>query len=103
MATAGEPECRYLGPSPADDGHVIMIDGQPYLFYLLGNRGFRLAYPKPIGNQQTEIVTYDLPRSGTSCECKGFLRWGNCKHRRAIRWWCEQVTNIEEEAKMGDD
>ena len=45
-------------------------------------RGFRL-HKSDFDGGEVYHVNLDGPRS--TCECKGWLRWGHCKHRDAMQ------------------
>lgn len=40
--------------------------------------GYRVTEDKPGG------VCYDLPADLSSCDCRGFQGWQNCKHQRSL-------------------
>lgn len=54
----------------------------------MGRRGFRLSkVERSTGTDTTpEADAYHVvtSREGVACECKGFLRWGHCKHSSAL-------------------
>jgi hypothetical protein len=39
--------------------------------------------PKP-GEEERYHVNLDPQEGGHSCDCKGFLRWGHCKHSSGL-------------------
>lgn len=63
--------------------------GQDTTFYQLAaltadeGRGFRLTKANR-GDGPGEEYDVLLDGSRSSCECKGFLRWGHCKHIESL-------------------
>lgn len=56
-------------------------------------RGFRLTKPQGEPATDAEAGSYDVliqrRGAGHRCECKGFLRWNQCKHVDALVALCE--------------
>lgn len=70
---------------PAGRAGALWIDGAEYALSYHGALperggaridGYRLA--------KADGTTYDLPAGLGGCECLGHLRWGHCKHHRAL-------------------
>src|SRR5438093_1223546 len=73
-----------LAPLPSSPGVVTITAGRRTADYLLSRlpsdfgEAFRLEKFPPQGGEVYHVL---LSGDGArSCECKGFLRWGRCKH-----------------------
>jgi hypothetical protein len=78
-----------LRPGPDGNGVVRIRVGSDSADYLLTpipadfGRGFRL---EKVGlESRGEVYAVNVDGNAGTCECKGFLRWGRCKHRDGIQ------------------
>ena len=73
-----------LAPLPSSPGGVTITAGKRTADYLLSRlpsdfgEAFRLEKFPPQGGEVYHVLLND--GGAHSCECKGFLRWGRCKH-----------------------
>lgn len=53
-------------------------------------------FPSEDGKRSYHVILHEDER--WTCECKGFGRWGHCKHLNQVRaWYDDQVAKAEEE------
>jgi hypothetical protein len=68
---------------------LALTTGKDTVFYKLetlladAGRGFRLVKAER-GNGPEETCDVHLDGQQSTCECKGFLRWGHCKHLESL-------------------
>lgn len=69
VLTVGEEEfCYWIDRIPSDYGHA-----------------FELRKFVAHGGETYHVCVDDGRGRADTCECKGFLRWGRCKHTSALR------------------
>jgi hypothetical protein len=70
-----------LRPSGANPGVVTITVGKEAADYFLTEvpADFGRGFPvEKVGGE--EVYHVNLDGNGKACECKGFTRWGRCKH-----------------------
>jgi hypothetical protein len=78
-----------LRPGPDGNGVIRITVGGKAADYLLTpmradwGRGFRLDKIGLEGNGEGPYHV-NLGSDGGTCECRGYLRWGHCKHRDGL-------------------
>jgi hypothetical protein len=79
-----------LAPFGDNPGVIeITVDGKTASYFLRRvpsdfGEAFSLEKFTSQGNEEQEVYHVLLEQDGFTCECKGFLRWGHCKHVGAI-------------------
>jgi hypothetical protein len=79
-----------LAPFGDNPGVIdITVDGKTARYFLRRvpsdfGEAFSLEKFASQGNEDGEVYHVLLEQDGFSCDCKGHLRWGHCKHSGAI-------------------
>ncbi len=93
-ATVKKHKVRLVKAPEAGKAGVVKIDNEPYLLRLILGRAEHLVglnFQKIVPENEGGNYDVDLVREHPTCECKGWLRWGHCKHLAATAQLSESL------------